>query len=172
MKAARLSSSLLMRKGGASPIRDLTPYAAPPAQAVEQNTSELQASGKAPDREATGAPPPRVAAVDTASRGPGTARPVRDRDAPLVRDHFGRVRLSLRLDPHRHLRLKLLAAHSHRSIQETLIDVLDAYLADQGQSIRDGSCTCLTETDQAPPPDCDKPCHVKAKGAEGQGESS
>ena len=167
MKTARLSSSLLMRKGGASSIPDLTPYAAPPSQAVEQDTSELQAGAKAPDREAAGAPRPTVAAVDTASRGQGAARPVRDRDAPLVRDHFGRVRLSLRLDPHRHLRLKLLAAHSHRSIQETLIDALDTYLADQGQSIRDGSCTCLTETDQAPPPDCDKPCHAKVKGAEG-----
>ena len=172
MKAAQLSSSLLMRKGSASPKPDRTPHAAPPSQALEQDTSELRASGKAPEREAAGAPPPRVAAVDTASRGPGTVRPVRDRDAPLVRDHFGRVRLSLRLDPHRHVRLKLLAAHSHRSIQETLIDALDAHLVDQGRSIRDGSCTCLTETDQAPPPDCDKPCHAKAKGAEGQGESS
>jgi hypothetical protein len=161
-----------MRKDSASPIADLTPHAAPPAQAVEQDTSELQAGAEAPDREVARAPRPTVAAVDPASRGQGAARPVRDRDAPLVRDHFGRVRLSLRLDPHRHLRLKLLAAHSHRSIQETLIDALDTYLVDQSQSIRDGNCTCLTETDQAPPPDCGKPYHAKVKGAEGHGESS
>ncbi len=172
MKAARLNSSLLMRKGTASPVPTLTPYAAPPSQMVDRGTPELQASRKAPEQDASGKPAPAVAAVAAGSRGRGTVRPVRDRDAPLVRDHFGRVRLSLRLDPHRHLRLKLLTAHSHRSIQETLIDALDAYLVDQGQSIRDGSCTCLSETDQAPPPDCDKPCHAKAKGAEGQGESS
>jgi hypothetical protein len=172
MKTARLNSSLLMRKGCASPIPNLTPYAAPPSQAVEQDTSELEASRQAPDQEAAGAPRPTAATVAARSRGQGTVRPVRDRNAPLVRDHFGRVRLSLRLDPHRHLRLKLLAAHSHRSIQETLIDALDIYLAEQSQSIRDGSCTCLTETDQTPPPDCDKPCHAKAKGAEGQVEPS
>jgi predicted DNA-binding transcriptional regulator AlpA len=61
-----------MRNDSASPIADLTPHATPPAQAVEQNTSEIQASGKAPDREATGAPRPTVAAVATASRGQDT----------------------------------------------------------------------------------------------------
>ena len=72
MKAAQLSSSLLMRKGRASPIHNLTPYAGPPPQAVAQDTSEPQASGKAPDREVARAPRPTVAAVATASRGQDT----------------------------------------------------------------------------------------------------
>jgi hypothetical protein len=155
MKAARLNSSLLIRKGSASPVSSLTPYAEPPA------------GHETLDREVADAPRSTVAAVTTGPRGQGTVRAVRDRDTPLVRDHHGRVRLSLRLDPHRHLRLKLLAAHSHRSIQEILIHALDAYMEDQGQSMVDGSCACLMETDQVPPADCDKPCHAKAKDAEG-----
>ena len=59
------------------------------------------------------------------------------------RDKFGRVRVSLRLDPHRHLRLKLLSAHGRMSLQDTLIAALDAYLGDEGRSLNSGNCGCL-----------------------------
>jgi hypothetical protein len=55
-------------------------------------------------------------------------------------DKFGRVRISLRLDPQRHLRLRLLAAHSEMSLQEALIAALDAYLGEEAQNL---PCACL-----------------------------
>ena len=48
-----------------------------------------------------------------------------------------RRRLTLRLDPERHMRLKLAAAHLDLSLQDILIAALDAYLA------REAPCACL-----------------------------
>ena len=48
-----------------------------------------------------------------------------------------RRRLTLRLDPDRHMRLKLAAAHLDRSLQDILIAALDAHLA------REAPCPCL-----------------------------
>jgi hypothetical protein len=82
---------------------------------------------------------PVLAAVD-----PGSAK------QKLKRDKFGRARVSLRLDPHRHLRLKLLSAHNRTSLQETLIAALDAYLGDEAQSVNSGNCDCLQESGDPP----------------------
>lgn len=113
MKAARLRSELLARKGAAAPV---------PAA----NEPQPQAATR-----------PRLAAVD---RGPATTgRPEPD----LKRDKFGRARLSVRLDPHRHLRLKLLAAHHRMSLQETVVAALDAYLGDEADQVNRGQCDCL-----------------------------
>jgi len=46
---------------------------------------------------------------------------------PNRRSRNNRVRVSLRLDMDRHLRLKLIAAHSRRTLQSVLIDALDDY---------------------------------------------
>lgn len=48
-----------------------------------------------------------------------------------------RRRLTLRLDPERHMRLKLAAAHLDLSLQDILIAALDAHLA------REAPCPCL-----------------------------
>jgi hypothetical protein len=48
-----------------------------------------------------------------------------------------RRRLTLRLDPERHMRLKLAAAHLDISLQDILIAALDAHLA------REAPCPCL-----------------------------
>ena len=60
-----------------------------------------------------------------------------------------RVKLSVRLDPARHLKLKLAAAHLHDSVQSVLIDALDAYLAQVAPTLTDGRCTCLRRKGQA-----------------------
>ncbi len=120
MKAARLNGDLLSRKGKATPT-GLSPL-------------------------------PALAAVDPGSAGPtpeNTADPPRDnRILALKSDKFGRVRICLRLDPERHLRLRLLAAHGCLSLQEALIAALDAYL---GEEARNLSCECLHEAGE--------PCH-------------
>jgi hypothetical protein len=54
-----------------------------------------------------------------------------------------RTRISLRLDPDRHLKLKLSAAHLHKNLQDVLIAALDSYLDRIGPTVKDGSCACL-----------------------------
>ena len=54
-----------------------------------------------------------------------------------------RTRISLRLDADRHLKLKLSAAHLHRSLQDLLINALDAYLEQVGPAVMNGKCACL-----------------------------
>ena len=121
MKAARLNSDLLMRKGAAAPV--------PGVEATHRDPVSS----------------PLLAAVGTAERTPGRAKaqPCGPSEAEPKRDKFGRVRVSLRLDPHRHLRLKLLSAHGRMSLQETLIAALDAYLGDEARSANGGNCDCL-----------------------------
>ena len=76
----------------------------------------------------------------------------------LRQDPLGRVRVSLRLDRERHLRLRLLAAHTRRTIQETLLAALDAHLADHGPDILGGHCACLAEGDDQRVVNCLEPC--------------
>jgi len=126
MKAARLKGDLMSRKGAARPV--------PSESARHRNPS-----GRAIV--------PVLAAVDPGSakrpaKGPGGNR---DQDQEFKRDKFGRARVSLRLDSQRHLRLRLLAAHSQLSLQETLIAALDAYLGDEAWSVNGGTCDCLQE---------------------------
>ena len=54
-----------------------------------------------------------------------------------------RTRISLRLDPERHLKLKLSAAHLHRNLQDVLIAALDSYLDQIGPTVKAGTCACL-----------------------------
>ena len=123
MRAARLKGDLMMRKGTAAPV---------PGVEVSHRTPVS---------------PPLLAAVGAAGRKPGDAktRPRGPGGAELKRDKFERVRVSLRLDPHRHLRLRLLSAHNGTSLQETLIAALDAYLGDEARSANGGNCECLQE---------------------------
>jgi hypothetical protein len=131
MKAASLSSSLLARKGAASPAElslvqvEGRRQAAKPAnrQPQPQPQPQPQTHGCAHKAEIAAV---KAAGADAQS-GPYTAK------------------FTLRLDRERHLRLKLLAAHLHLSAQEMLIEALDAYL-DQAvpQAIRN-NCSCLAQ---------------------------
>lgn len=124
MKAARLKGDLMSRKGAARPV--------PSEGARHRNPS-----GRAIV--------PVLAAVDPGSAKRPAKGPVGNRDQELKRDKFGRARVSLRLDSQRHLRLRLLAAHSQLSLQESLIAALDAYLGDEARSVNGGTCDCLQE---------------------------
>ena len=128
MKAARLKGDLLMRKGTAAPVPGVetahrTPVSRPQLAAIEPASAKRKTGG-------------------------AKTRPRGRADADLKRDKFGRVRVSLRLDPHRHLRLKLLSAHNRMSLQDTLIAAVDAYLGDEARSANDGNCDCLHEPDE------------------------
>ena len=53
------------------------------------------------------------------------------------------AKVSLRLDPERHRKLRLAAVHLGRSGQRILIDALDAHLARCAETIAGGDCACL-----------------------------
>lgn len=56
-------------------------------------------------------------------------------------DLAGRAKLSLRLDPQLHLRLKVTAAHLRMSRQDVMVAALNDYLARTGPALEDG-CLC------------------------------
>ncbi|NQU69084.1 MAG: hypothetical protein HQ514_00965 [Rhodospirillales bacterium] len=53
--------------------------------------------------------------------------------------------MTLRLDPGRHLKIKLAAAHLNLNLQEIMIDALDRYLARVIPSNLGVVCNCLAE---------------------------
>ncbi len=66
------------------------------------------------------------------------------RNAPEIgpkRD--GRSRLSVRLDPVRHLRLKLVSAHTGKSLQNILIEALDEHIGRAAPKLQAGTCACF-----------------------------
>jgi hypothetical protein len=58
---------------------------------------------------------------------------------PQVMDKMGRVRLSVRLDPDRYLRVKMASARTRWSAQDIVIAALDRYLGGKGGSGTDDS---------------------------------
>ena len=78
-------------------------------------------------RHATIAPPRAIdgAATATPTHLPDAAPFA---DATPRRDKSDRVRVTMRIDPERHFRLKLVAAHLNQSTQDVLSTALDCYL--------------------------------------------
>ncbi len=99
MKVATLTSSLLARRGPAVPST-FAPTAMPPAP-----TPPAAVARKAPH------------AADT---GGAVARP--------KRDGTGRIKMSLRLKPDLHLKLKVVAAFRRESAQKLLVAAIERYL--------------------------------------------
>ena len=69
---------------------------------------------------------PAVVALPVAAKAPAKAKAPRARAGTK-----GAFAFTLRLDPERHLRLRLASATSNRSAQHILIALVDEYLADQ-----------------------------------------
>ncbi len=129
MKPASLSASLLARKGSAlpsvlSPSRILERGA--PAQ---RNVANLFAAGNGRT-----ARPRHDGDAERASRGGG--------GETAARTEAARVKLSIRLDPERHLRLKLAAAHTGRRLQDIVVAALDRYLDDMSEIVQARGCDC------------------------------
>ena len=137
MKPANLTSTLLTRKGLASPtLVGETSRMAVPLPAL-------------PPLPISPAPTlPLMRAKDAQPKQPAKAQPdtiERDRFASAPRAAVDRrVHMSLRLDPGRHLRLRLEASRTGRSMQSLLIQALDEFLE------RDGPGTVYLETEQKP----------------------
>jgi len=84
-------------------------------------------------------------AYNPASTFRPAAAPVGDTDMdavegvglPQTMDKMGRVRLSVRLDPDRYLRVKMASARTRWSAQDIVIAALDRYLGDKSGSTPD-----------------------------------
>jgi len=89
---------------------------------------------------------------------PGTMREpiVRDlsqvdrRPAPANTAAAERIRLSVRMDAERHRTLKLIAAHTGRSLQDHMLAALDAYVEGLSAEVRGGYCLCLNANGAGP----------------------
>lgn len=63
--------------------------------------------------------------------------------SPKVTTKSARARVTLRLNADRHLKLKLAAAHSRKSIQAIVTAALDRYLDQTAPDLCGGACSCL-----------------------------
>jgi hypothetical protein len=119
-EAASLTSALLVRKGAAVPAGYVSLASVVRGQRPIQEEPELEAP-----------------------RAPGVLVAPAPRRAPRPRKRDQRARISLRLDDPRHLKLKLTAAHLHKTLQEIAIAALDGYLEQIGPAVMNGNCACL-----------------------------
>ena len=103
MKVATLTSSLLARKGTAVPSA-FAPTAMPAM----------------PPMPPAPTPPAAAARKTAATAGGAVARP--------KRNGTGRIKMSLRLKPDQHLKLKLVAAFRRESAQRLLVAAIERYL--------------------------------------------
>jgi hypothetical protein len=126
-----LTEALLARKGTAIPSR----YVAP--------SVPLAAVPASPASEISVPPSP----FEVPSNSVTVVRRLRHRTRPKTGrdgvDFHDRRRITLRLDPGRHVRLKLASAHLDRSIQDIVIDALDDHLARVAPNVAEGGCACL-----------------------------
>lgn len=147
---ARLTGSLLVRKGFAAPSQESTvhilnhalphevaPAASPFAAAPGPAAQSLEAApAVAPEavREPVSKPVRKTA-------GKPAARPI----SFLATDAApgARVAMTLRLDSERHLKLRVFSAHSNLSSQEILTAALDDYLERHTTEAGLSHCECL-----------------------------
>jgi hypothetical protein len=130
LKTASLTSALLARKGAAAPA------AIAPAAVVAPTVLEY----RAPVWPKPAAPAPVVRPGPMLDAG---REPSREATRSPKADHTGWVKLSLRLDPRQHLRLKLIAAHLRVSIQSLMTEAFDRYLEQATPPSLKETCGCL-----------------------------
>jgi len=116
MKISTLTSSLLVRKGEAMPSTFVQPGSANARPGLRV--------------------PPSSGSATTPANGKPHLRVVGD---------VQRIRVSIRLDPDRHRVLKLVAAHTGRSVQDLAVTALDEYLGALSVGVQGGQCICLND---------------------------
>ena len=136
-RPARLTSSLLVRKGDAAPAGrppSLGFAGSPPSGSVVQARPLAAEVGPAP-----------LAGASTGTSRPASATAGRTQASRAGGGGPGeRCTTTLRLDPVRHYRLKLFAARQRTEVQEVLVRALDAFL-----EARAGDCPCLRSESRA-----------------------
>lgn len=148
--AASLTGSLLARKGAAYPASYSAPSSAPtessaaptgnrayndprviasapPAAAPVDDAPQMQ-DGRFVEDFTPAAPAAPVASGPSDARDVGAVADASGAELPQAMDKMGRVRLSVRLDPDRYLRVKMASARTRWSAQDIVIAALDKYL--------------------------------------------
>lgn len=125
-KPAILSSALIARKGDAAP----TGYTPIRLRDVTAGRSATETAGSPSTGDPQSASVPGIAPALAAIGNPSPA-------------DIERARVSVRLDPDRHLKLRLTAAHLHNSLQDIMTDALDRYLEQIGPEVLRNDCACL-----------------------------
>lgn len=125
--SAALTGALLASKGAAAPSNSVSAF-------LEEQPTSQESS-----RKSVAAAPSqvRLQMADTVTSSQGS-------EASSSEIAAARAKLSVRLDPDRHLRLKLAAAHLRRSSQAIMLDALDAYLSSVTPAL-DRACPCLND---------------------------
>ena len=114
------------RSGHKEPI-----LSAPEPEPVEESVS---APEPAPVEEPVSAPEPAPVEEAPAPRpAVGAPQATEEPGLPQSMDHMGRVRLSVRLDPDRYLRVKMASARTRWSAQDIVIAALDKYLGNNAE---------------------------------------
>jgi hypothetical protein len=133
---ASLSAGLLARKGAAKPAMRPQLYNAQddlgwndmgetPAPVAKPVAAVVPIAFSQPAVEEAPAPPVVVQQAALAQTFEAPAPAPRPRAAPGSR---GKSAFTLRLDGERHLRLRLMGAHQHRSAQSLVTEALDRFL--------------------------------------------
>ena len=130
---AALSSGLLARKGAARPAMRPQGFASSDDLGWNDRGASDAPALAAAEAEAEPIPPVLVErqALAEAIEAPAAVRAVSVATATRLRRetaHAGKAALTLRLDPDRHLQLRLAGAISNRSAQDLLTQALDALI--------------------------------------------
>ena len=129
-RPAVLSGALIARKGAAAP----TGYT--PIRPRDVNAGSSANENAAP-------PDTDYPAPEAVSATVSAIAPARAATGAAAATEGERARVSVRLDPDRHLKLRLTAAHLHNSLQNIMTDALDRYLEQIGRDVLGNNCTCL-----------------------------
>ncbi|GEQ97623.1 hypothetical protein JCM17844_12600 [Iodidimonas gelatinilytica] len=132
--AARLTANLLASKG------DATPALQRQRLSLAADRSSFDGIGRAQ------APMPPAPSSPTKALS-GTQSPKRQQRNTEQGDKVTdkkRIALTLRLDKERHLRLKLMAAHTNKSAQDLLMQALDDLLGNYTEPL--SGCPCLNRS--------------------------
>ena len=123
LKPARLTSVLLARKGMASPSAE------PPSRAnmIESMQAQPPLPAETPPSPATPEPIPLRADLSDRIRPKKSERKAGESMPTAPRSAGKRVRVSLRLDVDRHLRMKLVATHLNSTMQSLFTQAIDEY---------------------------------------------
>ncbi|HLB06531.1 MAG TPA: hypothetical protein VJN41_02460 [Alphaproteobacteria bacterium] len=138
MKFAPLTGFLLVAKGAARPtlVASGGPNAAPlAASALPRHAEPRSARVNVAGRPARALSLEAVAALPQQRPEPDAAK------RPVVPHE--RVRISIRLTPDDHQRLRLAALKTRRSLQDIVTGALDAYLETLAPELRAGACACF-----------------------------
>lgn len=149
-RAARLTSALLAKKGFAFPAATIVQFGETD-DGLSDDAASVTASPSMPDTmaepsigEAENGVKNLETRLEKAFTGATEKRPAGFGRRRVPAGEKGpRVAMTLRLDADRHLRLRVMSAHSHLSSQQILTRALDEYLKQHCQDKGLQRCECL-----------------------------